>query len=337
MAPQRGFHLHPLAERHLKLKRHQVHAGHELRDGMLHLEARVHLQEVEVAVVVHQELDRPCVRVAGLLGQSQRGFPDPGAEIGVDHRGRRLLDQFLVPPLQRAVAFGQERKGAPRVREHLGLDVVRPFEIPLQIHLGAAEVGARFAGRALQRFLKFLARLHDAHALAAAPERRLHREGEPDPLRLGPHVVERHGAGSARHHRDAGALGGPAGRHLVAHHGDGVGGWPHERQAGVVHGPGEVRVLGQEPVSGMDQGGAGLLGRGEQRPDVEVGLSRGRRPDSVGLVRQLDVQGVAVGVGVHRDGGHAELAAGPDDTDRDLPAVGDQDSRCGHCAPLRGR
>ncbi len=58
---------------------------------------------------------------------------------------------------------------------------------------------------------------------------------------------------------------------------------------------------------------------------VEVALGRRLAPQGVGLVGQADVQGVAVELGVHGHGGDAHLAAGADDPDGDLGAVGDQD------------
>ena len=42
---------------------HEIDAGDHLRDRVFHLQPRVHLEEVELAVGVEQELDRPCVRV----------------------------------------------------------------------------------------------------------------------------------------------------------------------------------------------------------------------------------------------------------------------------------
>ena len=43
---------------------HQVDAGDHLGDRMLHLDARVHLDEVEVALLIHQEFDGAGVGVA---------------------------------------------------------------------------------------------------------------------------------------------------------------------------------------------------------------------------------------------------------------------------------
>ncbi len=59
--------------------------------------------------------------------------------------------------------------------------------------------------------------------------------------------------------------------------------------------------------------------------DVEVALGRRLPAEGVGLVGEAHVQGVAVELGVHGDGGDPELPAGADDPHRDLPPVGDQD------------
>ena len=66
---------------------------------------------------------------------------------------------------------------------------------------------------------------------------------------------------------------------------------------------------------------------------VEVALGRGLPAEGVRLVGQADVQGVAVELGVHGDGGDPELAAGADDPHGDLASVGDQDL-LEHAAPF---
>ena len=59
--------------------------------------------------------------------------------------------------------------------------------------------------------------------------------------------------------------------------------------------------------------------------NVEVALARGGRADADGLVGESHVQRFAVGLGVDGDGLDAELAAGADDAQGDLAAIGDQD------------
>ena len=50
-----------------QLHAHEVEAGDHLGDGVLHLQARVHLEEEELALLVHHELDRACAHVPECL------------------------------------------------------------------------------------------------------------------------------------------------------------------------------------------------------------------------------------------------------------------------------
>ena len=53
------------AGRDIDLQPHQIEAGDQFGDRMLHLEAGIHFEEVEVAGVVGQELDCAGVVIAG--------------------------------------------------------------------------------------------------------------------------------------------------------------------------------------------------------------------------------------------------------------------------------
>ena len=55
----------PLSRRDPQLLRDEVDAGDQLRDGMLDLEPRVDLEEVEAPRLVEQELRRAGVPIAG--------------------------------------------------------------------------------------------------------------------------------------------------------------------------------------------------------------------------------------------------------------------------------
>ena len=74
----------------------------------------------------------------------------------------------------------------------------------------------------------------------------------------------------------------------------------------------------------MDGVGAGLLGRGNDLGDVEIGLARGGRADAHRLIRHLDMQRVAVGVGIDRDRGDAEPPRRPHDAAGDFSTIGDE-------------
>ena len=88
---------------------------------------------------------------------------------------------------------------------------------------------------------------------------------------------------------------------------------------------GEVGVLGQEAVAGMD--GLGVRGfRGRQHLGrVEVGFAGGSGADQHGLVGLAHVQGVGVGLGMDGDGAQAHAAGGAEHAAGDLATIGDQD------------
>ena len=100
-----------------------------------------------------------------------------------------------------------------------------------------------------------------------------------------------------------------------------VGARADEREAALLHALGEVRVLGQEAVAGMDAHRVGDLGRADDGRHVEVALLRRRRADAHRFVGQQHVLEVVVGRGMHGDRLDAELAAGAQDAERDLAPV----------------
>ena len=95
-------------------------------------------------------------------------------------------------------------------------------------------------------------------------------------------------------------------------------------QPGVEHRLGEVGVLGEESVAGVDRVGAGLLGRVEDLFEVEVGLGRRLAAECEGLVGEPHVRCVGVGLGVHGHASQPGVLGCPDHPDRDLPAIGDE-------------
>jgi hypothetical protein len=76
----------------------------------------------------------------------------------------------------------------------------------------------------------------------------------------------------------------------------------------------------------VDRVGAGALGDLEELLLHEVAVPGGRAPERVGLVGDLHVQRVAVGIGVDRDRPDPSVLAGPCDAHGDLATVGDEDA-----------
>ena len=145
--------------------------------------------------------------------------------------------------------------------------------------------------------------------------------------------------GRARHDRGTAPQRRLAGRHLVAHLVDGRRGRADERDTHGGDGAGEVGVLGEEAVAGVDTVRAAAADRVQDRLGVEVALSCALAAERVRLVGEADVVGVAIELGVHGDGLHAEVPSGPDDPHGDLTTVGDQDlleHEC-QCWPDGGR
>src|SRR6185312_1977473 len=93
----------------------------------------------------------------------------------------RLLDQLLVPALDRALALA-ERHRPLAVGEHLHLDVARAGDVALEVDVGVAEPGLRLAarGRQLRREARLV--LDDLHPAPAAARRGLDDDREADPL-----------------------------------------------------------------------------------------------------------------------------------------------------------
>jgi hypothetical protein len=89
---------------------------------------------------------------------------------------------------------------------------------------------------------------------------------------------------------------------------------------------GEVGVLAEEAVAGVDRVGAGVDRGAHHRRRVEVGAHGvPLLADLVGLVGLEDVLGLAVLVREDGDGLGAELGGGSERADGDLAAVGDED------------
>ena len=103
----------------------QVDRRDHLADRVLDLDARVHLHEREVAVVVEQELHRPRAGVADRERAVDRLLADVLAHLGRQVDGGRLLDQLLVAPLHRAVALAEVGAVAVLVADDLDLGVPR--------------------------------------------------------------------------------------------------------------------------------------------------------------------------------------------------------------------
>ena len=127
---------------------------------------------------------------------------------------------------------------------------------------------------------------------------------------------------AAGHHRNAGLLGELAGLVLVAEHAHRLLRRADEFDVAGAANLGEVRVLRQEAVAGMDGLDVGDLRRADEPGNVQIAFRGNRRADADGLVRQRQVRRAAVGLAEDRDHFDAHVAARADDAQGDFTAIG---------------
>ena len=130
---------------------HEVNARDLLGDGVLDLNAGVHLNE-EPLFFIHivEELDRSGVVVADAGGETHGSLAEVAAHAGVEVHGRRDLDHLLVAALDGAVALVEVEDIAVTVTEDLHLDVLRARNVFFEEHGGVAERPARLALRLVE-------------------------------------------------------------------------------------------------------------------------------------------------------------------------------------------
>src|SRR6266508_3282378 len=315
-----------LARRDQHLLTHEVDARDQLGDGVLHLDARVHLQEPVVAIPVEEALDGACAPVAHRPRAVHGDATDALAEIQGDRGRRCLLDDLLVATLDRAVALAQVDEVPVPVSEHLHLDVAGILDELLHVDGGVREVRLSLAASGGEGTPGFLGPRNDLEAFAAATGRRLDRNrpaefvAEPDDL-----VGRFDGLGRSWDDRDAGARHALARGDLRAHQLDRFRRRSDPDEPRALDRAGKGRVLGEEAVARVNRFGTCPLGDGEDPLLVEITLCREARADQKRLVGRRGVQRAAVGFGVDRHGSDLELAQGAEDPNGDLAAVRDHD------------
>ena len=183
-------------------------------------------------------------------------------------RCRSLLEELLITSLQGAVAGGDDGESAVGVAGALGLDVARGRDESLQDE-GATALRRRLEGRGGPDLVVVV---QDGDTASSAAVGAL----QSDRVAVGGGEVD-HGVsvgdrvGDARYRGDPGLFGGVPGTHLVPEGIHGLRRGADPGDAGLDDGAGEVSVLGQEPVTGVDGVGTGGAGQLEERCRIGVG------------------------------------------------------------------
>ncbi len=316
-----------------ELRLDEVDARHLLGDGVLHLDARVALdEEVLAGLGRDEELDGPGVDVVRGARQLDRVREDLLSQRFVEPRRRRHLDDLLVAELHRAVALVEVDHVAVRVGEDLHLDVSRPSDEPLDEHRAVAEGRLRLALAAGEGLGHRRRILHGAHAAPAAACRRLEHDGVAELARqLQRFARGLQGLTASGHDGDAERPCERACADLVAEQGEHRRRRTDENETLGRAQLGECSVLGQESVARVDAIATARFRDPDECPGVEVrshGVS-GAASLPCDLTRfggEPGVQRERIDRRVHAYGFHTERGGSLGNAYGDLAAVTYQDA-----------
>src|SRR6267142_5210639 len=308
----RTFHLFPGGNADLGLD--QVHSRHKLGHRMLDLNARVHLDEIERSVLIHQKFDGSGIGIADVLQRLYNHSAKFHSLRRVHHRRRRFLHEFLVPPLDAALAFAKVDYFSVLVAQDLKLDVAGMFEKFFRVHVRRAKGLLRFTARRLVRCQQLLLAAHHAHASAAATGGSLQNQGISDARRFFCKLLFAFDdAVAPRYGGQAGGLHFPARAVLLSHHFDNFRPWTDEGDFGSFANLGEICVFAQEPVARMDGINVRNFCGANHLWDIQITLAAAGRADAHRFIGKTNVERVAIRLGINRDGGNAEFLAGTND------------------------
>ena len=294
---------------------------------MLNLQPRIHFEEIKAAILACDKLNRAGAVVAHGLGKRDRLLAHLLSRGRIEQRRWRLLDDLLVAALDRAFALAKVDNVAVFVAQHLDFDVARIDDKLLDEHAVVAKRRLRLRAGAGEALGDLGLGIGDAHALAAAAGGGLNHHwitnlfSDPDRLGLALNDAE-----MAWHSRHLGLGGGLLGFDLVAHGGNRRRLRPDEDDAGLFQRFGKRLTLGEKTVARMHRLGLGPACGLDDLVDDQIAFGRSRWPDQHRLVSHLDVQRVAVGLGIDRDRLDAHPPRGLCDPAGDFAAIGDENT-----------
>jgi hypothetical protein len=264
---------------------------------VLDLDARVHFDEVELAVLV-QEFECAGAAVADPLAGFRATLAEGGDLCLRDAGGRRLLDHLLVPPLQRTVAAAQPQRRTETIGNHLDLDVARMTEEFLDVDISIAESPARLLLRQCNEVEQRRGIIHHPHPAPTATARSLDNHRISDPIRhgLSTNGIRRQSLIWPRHTRNARRPHRPLRRNLVPHGPNTRGARTHKHQPSLCHPVGEPGILRQKAVARMNRLRPRHLRREQQCRLVEIAARRRTRPDAQRLISLPHIRRFGVGL-----------------------------------------
>ena len=128
----------PLGDEDLRL--HDVDSRHLFGDGVLDLNPRIDLDEIELARVgIDQEFDRSRVLVTEFPADGERRRAQLVAKFRLEGGSRRDFDDLLMASLDRAVSLIEMDEVAVQVAQKLNLDMAGPRDVLFEKNVRGAE------------------------------------------------------------------------------------------------------------------------------------------------------------------------------------------------------
>ena len=135
---------------------------------MLHLNSRVHLDEIMLSVIINKEFNGSCTSVVYGLGNLDRVVADILSLFFCYGKSRCEFHNLLMPSLDRTVTFIKMNNIAIAVSQHLNLYMLRPFEILLDKNIIDSKSLLGFALGTSVLIDKFLSVPYNSHSSSAA-------------------------------------------------------------------------------------------------------------------------------------------------------------------------
>lgn len=312
-----------------KLRLHQVDPSDLLGDGMFDLQACIGFDEYEPAVRrVDEEFDGAGILVSGRGGQLHSRYVNLPGEPRVQAWCWCDLHDFLVATLQGAVPFSQMTGVARVIGKNLHFNMARVRYELFHIQFAATERRLGFTGTTCKCIVERGGIIDNMHAAAATACDRFddHSIARWQCRQKLSRLIEAGGFGRAG--RDGNLLCGCQAPccTLVTEKGQRIGIRADECDAASVTLASEPGILAEKAIAGMNGVAVALFGRVDDRFHVEIsGGTLAGEFDA--LVGAPGMQRVLVVGGIDRNAGNAEARRRAHDSDGDIAAVGDKESR----------
>jgi hypothetical protein len=248
---------------------------------VLHLQPRVHFQEVELAPLrVEHELDGAGGAVADALAQHDSRVVERTTQRRVQPGSGRLFDHLLVAALRGTISFTERNDVAAPVTEQLHLDVSGALDEAFQVHARVTEIVLTQPAHRLVRRRELVRAAAQRHADTAAASRALEHYREADARRFGLRLVQARQELTAGQERDACGFGERTRRVLHPKLLDLLRSRADEGDVCGLRRLGEPGIFAEKSVARMHGLGAALLRRAQHGVGIQIALLGRRRPDA---------------------------------------------------------